>query len=200
MDDTAAPHRPTLRKDAARNRRRIMDAARDLARRGRPPQLNAVALAADVGVGTVYRHFPTPEALLEALAADRFDELIRHAQRAAGLPDARRALRDFLAAALIAYAQDEAFTAAAFGPGAATAETLELRDHLLRVTGNLLTRAAGAESLRPPLGPTDVQLMLCGLGFAVRHSPDRNDPELAQRYLDALLDGALVAATGDAAG
>ncbi|MEU0939256.1 helix-turn-helix domain-containing protein [Embleya sp. NPDC005971] len=198
MDDTAAPHRPTLRKDAARNRRRILDAARELVRRGRPPQLNAVALAADVGVGTVYRHFPTPEALLEALAADRFAELIQHARRAAELPDPRQALRGFLAAALTAYTQDEAFTAAAFGPDAATTETVELRDHLLRATGELLARTAGAEALRPPLGPTDLQLMLCGLGFAIRHSPHRNDPESATRYLDALLDGALVAAAGDA--
>ena len=49
MKDTASTQQPALRKDAARNRRRIMDAARDLATDGKPVQLNAVAQAADVG-------------------------------------------------------------------------------------------------------------------------------------------------------
>ncbi|WP_439680253.1 TetR/AcrR family transcriptional regulator [Embleya sp. MST-111070] len=198
MDDTASPHRPTRRKDATRNRRRIMDAARVLVRGGRPPQLNAVALAADVGVGTVYRHFPTPEALLEALAADRFAALVRQAREAAGLPDPQKALRAFLGDALDAYVQDEAFAAAASDSGAATPETLDLRGQLLRATGDLLARAADAEVLRPPLGPADLLLLLYGLGFAVRHSPDRDDPELAARYLDALLTGILVRPPADA--
>ncbi|MFI6985515.1 TetR/AcrR family transcriptional regulator [Embleya sp. NPDC050154] len=193
MDDTAAPHRPALRKDAARNRRRIMDAARELVRGGRPPQLNAVALAADVGVGTVYRHFPTPETLLEALAADRFAELIQQAHRAADLPDARQALRVFLKAVLTACVQDEAFAAAAFGPDAATPETGQLREHLQRATADLLARAAAVETLRPSLGPGDLLLLLCGLGFAVHRSPDRTDPTLPDRYLDALLAGTLIA-------
>ncbi|MGC0417119.1 TetR/AcrR family transcriptional regulator [Embleya sp. AB8] len=192
MDDTASPHRPTMRRDAARNRRRIMDAARDLARGGRPPQLNAVALAADVGVGTVYRHFPTPEALLQALAADRWATLVEQAHRAAELPDPARALRTFLADVLTAYVQDEPFAAAASDPDVATPETLELREQLLLATGVLLTRTAGTRSLRPPLRPADLLLLLGGLGLAIRHSPDRADPKLADHYLDALLDGALV--------
>jgi len=62
MKGTDATQQSALRKDAARNRGRIMDAARALVNDRKPLQLNAVAQAADVGVGTVYRHFPTPEA------------------------------------------------------------------------------------------------------------------------------------------
>ncbi|HYS34166.1 MAG TPA: helix-turn-helix domain-containing protein, partial [Pseudonocardiaceae bacterium] len=102
-----------LRKDAARNRCRIMDAARALVHTGRLVQLNAVAQAADVGVGTVYRHFPTPEALVEALAADRFTALIDQAEQSAAAPDA---LRGFLKAAVTAYLQDDAFAAAIVDP------------------------------------------------------------------------------------
>ena len=57
LKDTAATPQTALRKDAARNRCRIMDAARALASSRKPLQLNAVAQAADVGVGTVYRDF-----------------------------------------------------------------------------------------------------------------------------------------------
>src|SRR5687767_7563279 len=63
------------RSDAARNRARILDAARDLAARREALALNAVARAADVGVGTVYRHFATVEALEETLVWERFDDL-----------------------------------------------------------------------------------------------------------------------------
>lgn len=88
LKDTAARPQTALRKDAARNRCRIMDAARALASSRKPLQLNAVAQAADVGVGTVYRDFPTPEALIEALAEDRFTVLIRQATAAPPTPQA----------------------------------------------------------------------------------------------------------------
>src|ERR1700755_1345585 len=97
MKDTADTQQPALRKDAARNRCRIMDAARAWATDRKPLQLNAVAQAADVGVGTVYRHFPTPEALTEALAADRFAALIREA---AAAPPTQEGFREFLRNAL----------------------------------------------------------------------------------------------------
>lgn len=61
---TTAP----LRKDAARNWERIVAVARDLVDEGTPLQLNDVARRAQLGVGTVYRHFPTAEALLETVA------------------------------------------------------------------------------------------------------------------------------------
>lgn len=57
-----------LRKDAARNWDRIVDVARALVDQGTPLQLNDVARRAGLGVGTVYRHFATPEALLETVA------------------------------------------------------------------------------------------------------------------------------------
>ena len=66
-----------LRRDAARNRERILAAARELLERGDDLALNAVARAADVGVGTVYRHFAGVDELEEVLVWDRFDELDR---------------------------------------------------------------------------------------------------------------------------
>ena len=72
--------RPTtdrpLRKDAVRNRQRVIDAARDLfATRGLSATLNEVAHHGGIGVGTVYRRFPTKDDLIEAIFEDAIDEV-----------------------------------------------------------------------------------------------------------------------------
>jgi hypothetical protein len=64
----------------------------------------------------------------------------------------------------------------------------------LRRPEALLARAAADEALHPSLNVADMMLLLCGIGFAVRHAPDRDDPDLPERYLNALLDGAVVPA------
>jgi AcrR family transcriptional regulator len=191
MKDVPAGPQPVLRKDAARNRRYIVDAARALAREGKPIQLNAVAKVAEVGVGTVYRHFPTPEALVEAVAADQFVSLIRQAEEAAAAHAPEQALRVFLRAAVAAYLQDDTFASAVIGPEPATPDIRHLRDRLQDELRGLLARTAAGGRLCPDLTAADVMALLCGVGFAVRHSPDRADRGLADRYLGALLDGAL---------
>jgi AcrR family transcriptional regulator len=190
MKDAASPRQPTLRKDAARNRRRIMDAARALAREGWPVQLNAVAQAADVGVGTVYRHFPTPEALVEALAASQFTALIRQAELASEASDSRQALRAFLNVAVTAYLRDDAFAATVTDPNPVTVEVRHLRHRLVDEVSGLLARTAADAALHPSLNVSDMMLLLCGIGFAVRNAPDQDDAGLPDRYLSALLDGA----------
>ena len=73
--DTESTQKP-LRADARRNREAILKAARAVfSARGREGHLEEVARRAKVGMGTVYRHFPTKEALLEALAREQFDLL-----------------------------------------------------------------------------------------------------------------------------
>ena len=187
-----------MRKDAARNRRRIIDAARALAREGKPIQLNPVAQRADVGVGTVYRHFPTAEALVESLAADQFTTLISQAEQATEAADIEPALRSFLKTALTAYLQDDAFAAAAVDPHPVTPDIQHLRHRLQQATGKLLSRTADDHALHPSLTAEDMMLLLCGIGFAIRHAPDRDDPALADRYLAALLDGTLTRRDRDA--
>jgi AcrR family transcriptional regulator len=91
-----------------------------LANDRKPLQLNAVAQAAGVGVGTVYRHFPTPQALSEALAVDQFTVLIR---KAAAAPPTQQGLRNFLKAALTVYLRDDAFAAAITDPNPVTADS-----------------------------------------------------------------------------
>ena len=77
------------RADARRNRERILKAAREVfAEQGMHSQIDDVAKRAKVGVGTVYRHFPTKEALLEALVRERFEEIAGYAREALEREDA----------------------------------------------------------------------------------------------------------------
>src|ERR1700733_6846484 len=83
----------TLRADARRNRERILSSGRELfARKGPQAQMDEIAAHAGVGIGTVYRHFPTKEALLTAMVRDRFQEFAEKAMLAEGLPAPLEAL------------------------------------------------------------------------------------------------------------
>ena len=94
------PSRCKQRADARRNRERVLAAARaQFAANGLEAQIDDIARAADVGVGTVYRHFPTKEALLQALAADRFTRLAEWAREALEAPDAWQGFCDYPRAA-----------------------------------------------------------------------------------------------------
>ena len=190
---------PRLRRDAARNRRRILDAARDSLADGCPLQLNAVAQRAGVGVGTVYRHFPSTDALLESLAAQRFEELIERAQRAAVQPDALQALLGFLRDALEAYMLDGTLADAAVGPQPATDQIRVLRTRLIELTAALVERAVAAGVLRPEISAVDLMLLLCGVAHALSYTRAREDPAVGRRYLDALLNGVLLPVSPDAA-
>src|SRR3954471_2755425 len=83
-----SPVKP-LRADARRNRERILKAARAVfADKGVDAQIDDVAKRAKVGVGTVYRHFPTKEALRDALVRERFEEIAGYAREALEREDA----------------------------------------------------------------------------------------------------------------
>src|SRR5437763_16995374 len=93
---STAVERP-LRKDAERNRRRILDAAAELfSERGLGVTLNDVAHHADVGVGTVYRRFPNKQLLIDALFEDRFADIVQLAQDGLDNPNPWQGLVGFL--------------------------------------------------------------------------------------------------------
>src|SRR5436309_8119877 len=92
---TAAVVDRALRADARRNREAVIAAAKKLfADQGLDAQMPDVAKAAKVGVGTVYRHFPTKDALIAALAAERFGRLAEEAREGIAADDAWRGLCD----------------------------------------------------------------------------------------------------------
>src|ERR1700730_11019246 len=98
-----------LRKDAERNRQRILEAARELfTERGLGVTLNDIAHHAGCGVGTVYRRFPDKEQLIDALFKDRVSEMVVVAEEALANPDPWEGLRQFLEDAIELQARSQA--------------------------------------------------------------------------------------------
>src|SRR3954462_10863411 len=96
----ARPAKPALRSDAQRNRDRIVAATRAaFQERGLDVGVDEIARRAGVGMGTLYRHFPTKDALIDAIVDARFAELITAAEAALEAPDAWDGFDAFLVAA-----------------------------------------------------------------------------------------------------
>ncbi|MET8546258.1 TetR/AcrR family transcriptional regulator [Kitasatospora sp. NPDC004799] len=180
-----------LRKDAARNWERIVAIARDLVDQGTPLQLNDIARRAGLGVATVYRHFPTPEALLETVAAPCLEALATHGEQALADADPRRALEGFLSGVLRAQLTDAALPPVAAAAVDALPRTTELKESLASAGTALLDRARAAGAVRPDLAAHDLVPLMCGIAHAVNvHGGTPADrTETAHRYLDTLLEG-----------
>ncbi|WP_367131903.1 TetR/AcrR family transcriptional regulator [Saccharothrix sp. HUAS TT1] len=177
-----------LRADAARNRERVLEAARSrLASGDDSLQLNAIAKLAGVGVGTVYRHFPTRHALLEALVAERFRRLVERAREVAADPDPARGLRALLRHTLDLSLADPGFAAVLESADRAGAPTSALKAELDQAVTPLLDRAREAGAVRSDVVADDVRRLLCGVEHAVRSGDD--DPRYAELYLDILVAG-----------
>jgi AcrR family transcriptional regulator len=179
---TEPPERP-LRADARRNHQRILRAARAVfSDKGRDAQIDDVARRARVGVGTVYRHFPTKEALLEALADEQFERITCWAREALeSEEDAWTAFEAVIWRGAELQASDRALMeAVADRKSRAASQAHELH----ACVEELLTRAKAAGTVRADAGADDVQLMMCGLGSVMQQGGDR-----WRRYLELMLDG-----------
>ncbi|MEU8706564.1 TetR family transcriptional regulator [Streptomyces sp. NPDC048565] len=175
-----------LRADAARNRARILQVARGQLTAGdNSLQLNAVARLAGVGVGTVYRHFPNRHALVEALSAERFRELLEEAQAAAAVEDPLTGLRRLLRFTLDRMLDDPDFATVLESAGDVDVRTSQMKAELDRTVMSLLDRARLDGAVRGVFGAEDVRRLLCGVGHAVRSGGG----EVRDLYLDVLLEG-----------
>ncbi|MFI7501708.1 TetR/AcrR family transcriptional regulator [Streptomyces sp. NPDC049687] len=179
---------PALRADAARNRARVLQVAREqLAAGDDSLQLNTIARLAGVGVGTVYRHFPNRHALWEALSAERFQELVDEAQTAAADEDALAGLHRLLRFALIHALGDTGFAAVLASADDTDAQTSALKAELDQAVAHLLARARRMRAIRRDVEADDVRRLLCGIEHAVRSGD--SDPTRIEVYLDILLEG-----------
>jgi AcrR family transcriptional regulator len=180
-----------LRKDAARNWQRIVEVGRQLVDDGVPLQLNEVARLAGVGVATVYRHFPTPEALLETLAAPGLETLAARGERALADGDPWQSMADFLFAAIDAMLTDASIASVTAVPDSALPRTTELKTRLQAFCGHLLDRARAAGTVRPDMTQADLIPLMCGVVYAARaHASDREPASATgRRYLAVTLDG-----------
>jgi AcrR family transcriptional regulator len=189
-----------LRKDAARNWQRIVEVGRQLVDDGVPLQLNEVARLAGVGVATVYRHFPTPEALLETVAAPGLETLAAHGRRALADGDPWQAMTDFLFAAIDVMLTDASISAVTTAPDNALPRTAELKASLQALCGQLLDRARAAGTVRRDVTQADLIPLMCGVAYAAKAHASGQEPPAAtgRRYLAVTLDGLRASPSSDA--
>ncbi|MFJ3793277.1 helix-turn-helix domain-containing protein [Kitasatospora sp. NPDC090091] len=197
-----AQERP-LRADAARNRARLLDAATEVfTTRGIATPTEEIARAAGVGVGTLFRHFPTKEALLEAVMVRRLEEIATTTAQLAA--DAERPDGDsgdgsdgsgnggaFFAAFRVVVdrsAGKDEFTRALAAAGvdahaALHASGTAIREHLAR----LLAAAQRAGAVRREVGLAELFALLVGTTTAVEQLQD--DPAARERVFTVVFDG-----------
>jgi AcrR family transcriptional regulator len=182
---TKLVHRP-LRADARRNRERVLEAASAVfAEHGREAQMDDVARRAGVGVGTVYRHFPTKEALIEALAEDRFERVVAATRAAAEQEDAWAAFTDALWVGAEILSSDRSFTEIVGEVRMPIAP--ELVEQLREVFEGLIERAKASGDLRPDVVIDDIPMFMCGIGAATRKP--HACKEAWRRHLAIIIDG-----------
>ena len=172
------------RADAVRNRARVLDAARDcMARRGLDVQMDEIAKKAGVGVGTVYRHFPNKDELIEALASDRFVRLAELADESLEHPDPWEAFVAFMRASAMIQVDDKALSEVLVSRPETmrrAAESVNMLDRVARV----IDRAKEAGVVRMDARPEDVPMVMCALAGACNH-PMSNP----HRYISLVIDG-----------
>ena len=182
------PDRP-LRRDAERNRQRILDAARELfAEQGLGVTLNDIAHHAGVGVGTVYRRFPDKSQLIEELFEQRLEDLVALASAALDEPDAWHGLKTFLRRALELQANDRGVKDLITASTDGLDRVAMIRARLLPIGLELVSRAREAGQIRTDVAAQDlpvVQLMLSTLIDASRDV----SPDLWRRYLGIITRG-----------
>jgi AcrR family transcriptional regulator len=177
------------RSDAVRNRERLLKAAAQIFSAGGPDaSLEAVAKRAGVGIGTLYRHFPTREALFEAVYRHEVDQLGELAERLGREVAPVEALRHWLHANVRLVATKKGMVAAlalaAYGPSELYAYSFE---RLRKAVGALLDRAIEADEIRADITPEDLLRALAGMVYNVYDTPDWQ--KTALRLADIFVDG-----------
>ncbi|CAM3831900.1 TetR/AcrR family transcriptional regulator [Kibdelosporangium persicum] len=174
-----------LRADAARNRERVLEVARNELANGNRLQLNDIARKAGVGVGTVYRHFPTPHALLEAVFGQELAAMARIADDALGIDDPGEAFTFLLRSILeLQLKTDGGLAAIVAAVEDAQEQTTQAKHEMRGATDELLGRAYQAGVVRRDISAEDILNLMVGLEQAVKQDPGRADV-----YLSVLLAG-----------
>jgi AcrR family transcriptional regulator len=189
-DPAAAPSQDAprpLRADARRNRDKLLAAARAaLETEGGAFSLDAVARGAGVGIGTLYRHFPTREALMEAVYGAELDALAADSATLLAQLPPEAALREWAA-------RYSRFTATKRGMSGALRQGLadgripatSSRERITAAIAPILAAGAADGSLRADVAPDDVTTLLLGTFLATAASPEAGS---SARLLDLVVD------------
>ena len=179
-----------LRADAKRNQQRLLSAAVEVfAERGADSaSLEEIARRAGVGIGTLYRHFPTRQALLEAVYQDQIEALRARADELIATTDPVSALSGWLLAVAAWSKTKQTLVTALMATSDADSPVRSYCGKLIRDTaGDLVSRAQKAGQIRADARADDLLKLTHGISYAADHTP--GDDGLAARMLGMVIDG-----------
>jgi AcrR family transcriptional regulator len=186
IPDFAPIATPALRADAARNRIRVLDAAREaFGERGHEAQIEDIARRAGVGVGTVYRHFPTKENLVAAVSERRWQEVVAHLEgECLTAEDPWTGFERMLYHAGEIHERDRGFAQVVEATLGSAKPQGEIQRTLSDRAAELMRRAQSAGTLRSDAAPEDLASVFCALAAVASHGAGD-----WRRYVALVLDG-----------
>ena len=174
-----------LRADAARNRARLLEVAYEtFAAEGISVPVDEIARRAGVGPGTLYRHFPTKEALFRAIVAHRLDQVAEQGRELGESAAPGEALFGFIGRVVEAGATDQGLVDAL--AGSASDAPAGVEERFIAMLGELVSRAKDAGEIRDDVDVRDVKTLVVGCQAMQRYS---KDPETTARVLDVVRAG-----------
>ena len=189
MPTTAPPTSRLRRSDAERNHARIVLAARAvLVESGADAKVEEIARRAGLGVGSLYRHFPDKEALIDAVLDDAFGEILELADAALEQDDAWAGFSGFVEGAVALHAANSGLRDIVAGSARGRERAAAMRARLRPKVRRLVARAHAEGGLRTDFAAEDVPLLFWGTGKVIDLTSSVA-PEIWQRYLGLLLDG-----------
>ncbi len=185
MDD----HPKRLRADAERNRRRLIDAATDLFReRGLEVGVGEIAECAGVGRGTLFRNFPSKDALVIAVVVERIHESIERGRALVSDEDPSTAVFTLIDEAIERQAADRVLFEALAGDWIAHPEIRAAHDEMLTMLEEILVRAQAVGAIRADVSAVDVMLAIKGVCEVQRLFPGLPQ-DIGRRQLELIKAG-----------
>jgi AcrR family transcriptional regulator len=183
---TRADGRPPMRADARRSHDRLLTAATAaFAENGADAPLEDIARRAGVGIGTLYRHFPTRLDLQEAVFRTQVNAVCAQGEELAGSPSAGDAFAGWLRVLASYLVTKRGLAHALIAARGQNSEVISTCSQIMRDTaGRLLERAQQAGAVRDDLTAMDVMMLVHGVVVATERTPEQAD-----RLLSLTLDG-----------
>jgi AcrR family transcriptional regulator len=175
-----------MRADARRNRELIMAAAREqFAEYGRSAQMEDIAASAELGVGTLYRHFADKRALITAMVQELFGTMTQLATDAERIEDPYKALTTLIRSQSDLIAHDRGLQFALMSDDLEWDGIHEDFAELGTITNRIIKRGIGQRVIRPKLTADDIGMIMCGLASTMYFKPGGD----WRRHQEILLDG-----------